>query len=287
MTVSRSTILGVLAFALIGAIALFDCTPVYAQEYKESYNSGMEAARAKNYSSALENFAAAADGAKAEGDTQTERMARKLIAQIEYAVGRSAMKAEDYPTAIQHFDSGIAQDPTNAKNILAKASVLKRMDNFDEAMAVYAQAAAVASEGGDTKTARQAQTTIREQYIFLATSALNRHGTHATRADANEALEHLTTLQSYVDADSDVYYYLAEVHKIKGEFQESVSLADQALAAHNGSRSSKARIYFVKGEAHMALGQSTAAVAAFQNARFGSYRASAVHFIEELGSTSN
>ncbi|NIP53397.1 hypothetical protein GWN42_17115, partial [candidate division KSB1 bacterium] len=83
--------------------------------------------------------------------------------------------------------------------------------------------------------------------------------------------------------DSDVYYYLAEIHKVKGEFQQAISMADQALEIHRGSRTDKAKIYYVKGEALMSMGDNSGAKSAFQNAAYGSYKQSAEHYIETLG----
>ncbi len=63
-----------------------------------------------------------------------------------------------------------------------------------------------------------------------------------------------------------------------------MSSADQALELHRGSRSDKAKIYFVKGESLVGLGDSDGAKEAFQNAAVGTYRASAQHYLETLGS---
>ena len=281
MTVNRIKSLGIITVLIVLALSLVDSAN--AQDYKEDYNTGLEAAKAKNLTVALDSFTKAADGAKAEGDADIERRARRVIAQIEYNLGRSALSTEKYDEAIAHFDNGITQYPTYAKNFLGKASTLKKKGDLDEAIAVFAQTIAVAMEASDTKTTRQAETAIREQYIFLASSALSRNGNSATRADADEAFGYLEALQSYVNPDSDVYYYLAEIHKIKGEFQDVVAQADLALSAHKGSRTDKAKIYFVKGEALMILGDTAGAKSAFVNAQFGTYKASARHFIETLG----
>ena len=150
-------------------------------------------------------------------------------------------------------------------------------------MAGFVETIGVAHAASDSKTARKAETAIREHYLYLASSALSRNGARTSRADADEALTYLETLQAVVDANSDVFYYLAEIHKVKGEFQDAISMADQALGIHRGSRTDKAKIFYVKGEALMSLGNNSGAKSAFQNAAYGSYKQSAEHFLETLG----
>jgi tetratricopeptide (TPR) repeat protein len=283
MNTSRIRSVAALIFVLTIAVGLFQTLPAFAQEYKEAFNSGMSAAKAKDFTAAISSFEAAADGAKAEGDAAVERQSRSIIAKIEYNVGRSFMKKEDFDSAIAHFDNGIAQFPSYAKNYLARASSLKKKGDIEGALAQFAETITVAKASSDSKTRRSAESAIHDQYIYFASSALSRNGSRTTKADAAEALQYLEKLQEFVEADSDVYYYMAEVYKTTGEFQKSVEFADKALSIHHGSRTDKAKIYFVKGESLVSIGKVSAAKAAFEKARFGSYKASAQHFIDTLG----
>ncbi len=272
-----------MVLALAMTIALVGVAPVHAQEYKETFNAGLEAAKAKDFLGAIDYFTKAAEAAKAEGDAQVERRSRELISKVEYTVGRALMKAESYDEAIAHFANGISHYPTYSKNYLARASALKKKGEMDAAIEGFVQTIERAQAESDTGTARAAENAIRDHYIYLASTALNRNGTRASRADADEALRALTILQGYVKADANVFYYLAEVHKVKGEFQDAVSSADQALAVHRGSRTDKAKIYYVKGEALMSIGDNSGARSAFQNAAYGPYKTSAEHYLETLG----
>jgi len=286
MTVSsktRTTIIKTLVLAVLIAVT---GTTAFAQsqEYKETYNEAREAAVAKDYPTALAKYASAADGAAAEGDADVERNARKVVAQLEYIIGRGALKDEDFEGALNHFDNGIANYPSNAKNYLARASTLKKMDRLDDAIAGFAQTIEVATAGSDTKTARQAEDAIRGHFVFLASTAISRNGSRTSTADADEAMTYIEAMLQHVEADADVYYYTAESQKVKGQYADAIASADQALSVHRGSRTDKAKIYFVKGEAMMNSGDVAGALEAFRNASYGNYRASAEHFIETLGS---
>jgi tetratricopeptide (TPR) repeat protein len=120
--------------------------------------------------------------------------------------------------------------------------------------------------------------------VYLASSLLSRNGGKPSSADADQALAHLARLAGLVEPDADVMYYTAEAFKAKGDFAQSVASAEQALELHRGSRTEKAKIYFVMGEALVGLGDTSGAKDAFQNAAVGSYRASAEHYLETLGS---
>jgi len=260
-------------------------TSVMAQDYKETFNAAREAAQAKDLTTALTKFTSAAEGAKTAGDKDVEKTARKIISQIEYNLGRASLKKEAFEEAVKHFDNGIANYPTNALNYLARASTLKKMDRTDDAIAAFAQTMEIANAAQDTKTSRQAEEAIRGHYIFLASSAISKNGARATPADGNLALGYIQEMLKHVDADADALYYTAVSQSAKGEFDSAVMSADQALEMHRGSRTDKAKIYFIKGEALMNQGDIPAAKAAFTNAAYGTYAASAKHYIETLGGT--
>lgn len=283
MTVSSYKRTSIITMFIMVLIVSMGSTNVSAQEYKEAFNAGREAAQAKDYTTAIAKFAEAVEGAIAENDDSVERSARNIISKIEYSLGLKALKKNEFDAALTHFENGIASYPTNAKNYLARASTLKKMNLIDDSIAGFAQTIEIATATQDTKTARQAKDAIRGHYIFLASSALSRNGARANSGDADEALDHIQSMLQYIDADSDALYYTAESQKIKGEFDAAIMSADAALEMHRGSRTDKAKIYFVKGEALMSSGDLGAAKSAFTNAAYGSYRASAEHFIETLG----
>jgi predicted negative regulator of RcsB-dependent stress response len=142
-----------------------------------------------------------------------------------------------------------------------------------------------AMETNDRTVARAAESAVRDYYGFLASSALSRNGERANSNDADEALAHIATMQEMVELDADAHYYLAEAHKLKSSLGDCISEADQAIEMSRGSRTDKAKMYYVKGECLMRQGDNSAARAAFENALYGNYKAPAQHFIETLGGT--
>ena len=283
MTVLSNTRIRLIAALFVAVMVGFGSTTATAQEYKEMCNEARDAAMAKDYQTALDKYMAAADGARAEGDEEVERTARRVIGQLTYILGRGQLQAENFDAALAFFEQGIEYYPSNAQNYLARASTLKRQDRMDEAIPAFAQTMEVATAGSDTKTARQAEEAIRGHFVFMASTALSRNGARTGTADADEAMGYIEQLLQYVEADADTYYYTAESQKVKGQYADAIASADQALAIHRGSRTDKAKIYFVKGEALMNSGQIDAAKEAFRNAAYGNYRASAEHYIETLG----
>lgn len=264
-------------------LAVILAVPASAQEYKEAYNAGLAAAEAKNYAEALRKFTEAADGARSEGDTDVQSRANRIIGQIEYTFGVRQTRSENYDQALSHFENGITRHPTYAKNYLGKALALKKLDRIDDAMSFFQQAIQVGQENADSGTARTAENAIRDHYVYLASTALSRTPSGATRTDADEALAHLEKMAEYVEPDADAHYYRAVALNAKGQTADAVAAADTALELHRGSRTDKAKIYFVKGEALMRAGDAAGAREAFRNAAVGNYRASAEHFLEVLG----
>jgi tetratricopeptide (TPR) repeat protein len=294
MTANRNPLTRILMerFARVLLLAMLaagiSAAPAFAQEgedqaYKQAYNEAVEAAKAKNYQVAYEKYTEAAELAQTAGDQDVVKMSNKVLAQLDRLYGNQALKNENAEEALQHFEKGIGHMADWAPNYYGKALALKKLDRVDESMETFAQTIEVAEKASDSQVAREAESRIREQYLFMASQSLAGSGGNATRTDAQNALAHLEQMQQYnLEPDADTYYYMAEANKVLGNYDEAVTLADQALEMHRGSRSDKAKIYFTKGEALMSKGDNTAAKDAFQNAAFGSYKASAEHYLETL-----
>ncbi len=292
---TRSFISRVLALAVL--VFGFSAAPVFAQQYKEDFNAtlelaqeGLAALEAQNiseaeatFSEAYSQFADIAAAAAEAGDEGVANQSEYLAAQLAYKAGRVALQQETYSSAGEHFDAGIAVYPAYAKNFLGRALALQRSDQIEPAMDAFVETMEVARANGDYEAANKAESAIRDHYIYRASQQLA--GENPTAAQASAALSNLGTLEEYVELQADAYYYMAVANDIEGDYQAAVALADQALELHTGSRVDSAKIYFIKGESLMRLGQTSAALAAFQNASYGPYEASARHYIEQLSNT--
>ena len=275
--------------ALMLALLFVAATPALAQEeggdddqaYKRAYNAAIEAANAKNYQEAYTNFEEAARLAEEAGESEIAQKAIGVVAQLDYNFGAAAAKNENYDEALTHFEKGIEHAPDYAKNYLGKASALRKQEKIDEAMAAYQQAIEV-GEQSDTQIAEAAKNSIRDYYTFLASQALSRGGENIRSSDAEEALGYLEEMEQYVEPDADTYFYRATAANALDNYEQAIQFADQGLSMHNGSRSDAAKFYFAKGEALMYMGNTAEAKSVFQNAAYGSYKASAEHYIETL-----
>ena len=267
------------------------------QEYKRAFNTALETAKTGQqayngdqlddaesaFMKAHDEFMQASQLAAQAEDEKVANKASYVAAQLAYKAGLIAAKQEDFDAAAAHFDKGITVYPKYVKNYLGKAKALKDAERIDEAMEAYAAAIEAGNQYGDYETASTAREQIRGYYVFAASQQLA--GNNVGTAAADRAIEHLNAMQEYVDADANTYYYLATANEAKGAYDEAIAMADKALELHNGSKSDKAKIYYVKGQALMKQGDSAGARAAFENATYGEYKESSQHFIEQLGNT--
>ena len=276
------------AFKSFAVLALLFClmmgaqtSPVQAQEYKEAFNAAIEAARANDYPTARDEFARAAELASQENDTEIATKSASNAAIIDYNIGKGLIEQENFAGALERFNDGIEVYPSYVNNYEGKALALKKLERIDEAIQAYEDLIAFGNEHNDTQALRKGETGIRDHFNFLASSALGRRA-EPSASDAREAIASLEELQERVDPDADTYFYLAVANNALGNYDEAVSLADQALGLHRGSRTDAAKIHFTRGEALMYAGNITAAKESFENARFGSYKSPAEHYLETL-----
>ena len=250
---------------------------VFAQKYKEDFNSAQEAAKSSAWVDARDLFASSASGAEEASDPDVAQRARYAAAQIDYKLGTTAFRADDFETALLHYTNGEKIYPAYIKNKYGQGLALKNLGQIDEAIDSWME---VSAAPGDRKTSIAAEKAIRDHFISEASSALAKR--NATSSDADVAKAALAALSELMEPDADVHYYMALAHYTKGEVNEAISAAQQALAVHSGSRSDKAKIYYVLGEAHVRINDIESAKDAFQNAVYGTWKQSAEHYLETL-----
>ena len=275
-------------FKSFAVLALLVClmtgvqtSPVQAQEYKEAFNAAIEAARANDYPTARDEFARASELARQENDTDIAERSASNAAKIDYNIGKGLIEQGNFAGALERFNDGIDVYPSYVNNYEGKALALKKLERVEEAIQAYEDLIALGNEHNDTQVLRKGETGIRDHFNFLASSALGRRA-EPSASDAREAIASLEELRERVDPDADTYFYLAVANNALGNYDEAVSFADQALNIHRGSRTDAAKIHFTRGEALMYAGNITAAKESFENARFGSYKSPAEHYLETL-----
>ena len=256
---------------------MFVSIPVSAQQYKEDFNSAQEAAKSSSWSDARNLFFQAATGADDASDPDVAQRARYAAAQIDYKLGTTAFKSDDFEGALQHYTDGESIYPAYIKNLYGKGLAQNRLGRIDEALDSWM---AVVNSPGDRKTSLTAEKRIRDHFISQASQALAKR--NASARDADAALASLASLSELMEADADVHYYTALAHYTKGEGEAAVEAAQKALGVHTGSRSDKAKIYYVLGEAYVSIKDRDAAKNAFQNAAYGTWKQSAEHYLETL-----
>lgn len=255
------------------------------QQYKKDFNAAREAAQAKNYDSAYDLFAKAAEGAVEQGDESVQASALKVLSQLDGMRGRAALKAENCEAALAHFDQGIEHFPTESRNYAERADAIMCLGNTEEALEAYQRAMQVAESQSDTKIVNYAEAKVRRHFLTQVADLL---GGNPGSSQADQVIGIINDMQSYVELESKEFYYMAVAYNLKREYTQGAMMSDQALEVGGTriSRRDRSDINFVKGEALMNSGDADGAVEAFKLVTTGSFRPNAEHNLCELGQQS-
>ncbi len=264
-----------LSFLLAG---LFSVSAIAQDEYKEEYNKALEAQKAKNYTLAYTHYAKAATLAQAAGAADIVSKSNVMSAKLAKINGTAQYKAEDYEGALATFEAGIKHEPKYMSNLYMKGLTLKSLGRMDDALAVFLET----SKGTDNKVARTAMKAIRGHFTSAASEIVAQENIRASDADRAIALLDEMETKYEQEPDANSLFYRGLALKAKGNYSSCVTTMDSAVAVHRGGATDKAKLYFTKGECLMAAGDNVAAKEAFGNAKFGSYRKPAQHFIDTL-----
>ena len=99
---------------------------------------------AKDFESAAQAFAEAKAVAEGYGEADLAAEAESLIGQANLQIyntaGKAAMRAKDYPTAIENFKKVLEIEPENGATALQLGQAYQRANNFDEAIVALQKA---------------------------------------------------------------------------------------------------------------------------------------------------
>lgn len=293
MTVTHNSlsapILKLLAKALLLAVVFVGFSSHAAlaqddQEYKRAYNAGLEAYKAKNNTEAYTQWSRAATLAQQAGDADIARKASYYVTQLDYKNGLSAINSEDFDGALDSFQKGIDRYPDYAKNYLGRGLALKKLGQTEEAMDAFVQTMEVGQRVNDRETARKAEDAIRENYLYLASSTLSANGVRPTSSAADQAIGYLNQLAERLEHDASSLYYMAVAYDAKGDSDQLISYANQALEARP-SRSDAALIHLLLGEMYLNQGNISESRNHLQQATFGNAKARAEALLGQIAGT--
>ncbi|PWN06449.1 tetratricopeptide repeat protein [Rhodohalobacter mucosus] len=228
-----------------------------------------------NATTALEYFSEAQEVGQEFGDQEVVQQATAAIPQLHYIRSIHEFRDEDYAAAMEDLDTAIELNGNYAVAYYQKAVVSKAMNptDVDGFMQWYDQAIEVAQRVNDTRTLNNSREGAADELIFRAVTLKDER-----RYD--RAIELLNRVENYESQSADAHYRLAEIHNLRGNWDEALNEARMALDYESGGVTDKAKIYFELGMAYKGLGQKENACSAFENARYGDFTDPANHELQ-------
>lgn len=297
-TPQRLTVLAAPRWALVilaGVLCLqLGAAPVFAQnnggssstqerqkqlkQLKQSYAQFQKAAESGNYQTAYARLERAISLAEAAEQSGALNQLRGFQQKVPTNWGNQALKNENWEDALTHFERGVQWSPNDAYVHYGRGLALINMDSTEAGLESLQRAIEVGNETGNTRVSGNATERIRSEFVSRASQALS--ADNPSDEQINTALEALDRMREYVDPSANSLFYRATALYEGGEHQQAVETARQGLDMHQGSRSDAAKFYFIIGESHLTLGNTSQACQAFQNATYGDYQARANHRLE-------
>jgi len=189
--------------------------------------------------------------------------AEKILLQGYNVMASDFFAKNDFANAIQSFDSLLAINPSYLTAIYNKALIYIKQDDpdsFEKTIDLYIGQAKAAN---DTDKVEKASTMALE-YFRSSGSKANQEN------KLDDALALLNRSAKYGD-DKDLFYFLADVHNKKNEFDAGAEFAQKGLSMETGDAEAKAKFYYQLAVAQAGKGQITEACASFKNALYGPF----------------
>lgn len=222
--------------------------------------------------------------------TADPERARELYEQAEAAADSSNFEA-----ALTLYDEALVFDETNARIALGRARTLGQLRRFEDSRTAYERAVALAEASEDNA----ALTAARNELQRLVQGLEQRAATQATAQAFNNAVallsasptpgqaeEALGLLNQVMEAGYDstrTAFYYAQAYNALDRGADALPYAEAAVAASEGE-ADRSGYYIQLGLAHMKMGNTEEARAAFEQTQGGAWEGWGTHYLGQLDS---
>lgn len=263
--------LGFKLFSMVAFATMLLAVPAISQDDATPaslYNDGVAALKGKEYGKALGLFEQALEKADPEENKQIVSLAQRNGAIAAYYSGRDARKADKVDEAIEFYEKGIKMNPGFYGNYSGKALAMNDKGNDKEAMNAFIMGSQVAKKGDKADKA----TDMMNKATIFVSKAYTSDDWDKTIEFGNAYLEH--------GESADVHYYMARALKQKNQLSEALEHANKAIEIGEGGE--EGRNYFAQGEVYEAMGNTSAATAAYKKVPSGTYGEMAKYKIDQM-----
>lgn len=232
------------------------------------YNEGVAALKAKEYNNALELFEQALEKADPESDEQIVNLASKNGAIAAYYSGRDARRDNKLDEGLEIYEKGIAMNPMFWGNYDGKARVLNSKNDAAGAMNAFIQGSQAAAEEGNADKASE----LMDNATIFVSKVYTSNKWDETIELGNSFLEH--------GESADVRFYLARALKENNQLDKALEHANKAIELAEGG--AEGRNYFAQAEIYEAMGNTSAAIAAYKKVPSGTYGEMAQYKVNQM-----
>ncbi len=224
-----------------------------------TYNEGLAELKAKNYQVAFDKLMMAMELANPddENDAKVLRLAKGNGAIAAYYSGNALLKEEKFDEAKARFEKGIELNPKAYTCYYGIAKSYDDQDMIAEAVPAYLKAAEVAESANKADRA--------ERYISRAGSII---GTSYAAENYEQAIAGGEAFLAAKE-DKDVSYYMAKALIASGKPSDALAHAEKA--AELGGAEDEGKFLLGHAEALEAVGNKSAAAAAYLKVPAGKY----------------
>ncbi len=239
------------------------------------YELAMEYYRDRNIPDAVKGFEETIEVAKKYNDSGTLRRSENVLHQLYAIKGNSLFREDKNEEALEMFGKALEINPQHARSYLGKGLVYRRLEDvekFREAMDMAIENALITEEEQIMQTA---ESTARDFFLVRAVRAKQEN-------NLQRAIDLISSSLTYDETFPETHFLLATIYNEQSRYQDAVDSAQRAIDLFNGNKEETAKIYFELGRAYEGLGDTARACAAYNDAAYGNYEASAKYQMEHI-----
>ncbi len=239
------------------------------------FDMAMAQYRERNIPEAISGFEETIVVADQYNDPNTKRRSESVLHQLYAIQANTLFRENENEEALALFDKALAINPQHARSHLGKGLVYRRLEDAENFKASMDLALETALMTNEEQIAQTAESTARDFFLVRAVRSKGEN-------NLEQAIDFLSTSLSYDESFPETHFLLATIYNEQRRYQDAVNSAQRAIDLFDGNKDETAKIFFELGKAYEGLGDTTRACAAYSDAAYGNYEASAKYQMEHV-----
>jgi tetratricopeptide (TPR) repeat protein len=239
------------------------------------YQLALKLYNEKKLDEAIEKFEETIKVADKYNEPSVSAKASKIVPQLYNMRAGNKYGNNDFEGALADYNKAIGLEPEYYKAYYMKSLICKKQGDEEGFLETTRNAIEFAEKANDTSIVNVAKESGSNYFKIKGNEAIS-------AKKYEDVIKYIELALEFNNEDPDLYYILASVNNLLGNYDKAIERAKSALAYEADDAVKEARIYYELANALKEKGENEKACDAYKKAAYGDYKTNAEYEINHV-----